>query len=384
MARTLQVGIVGYGIAGIAAAIQLRRLGHSITHFDRNDPPVAVGAGMLLHPPALRQLQQLGVLEAALACGATVRRISAQSVRGRPIMDFGYADLAAGHFGLGIQRKALHRLLSNADAGRDRVRGGCKIASLDAERGYLFDDLGIRHGPYELIVIADGAHSLLRRRMRAAVRYERNPDSAALVGLLDDPDSPAADHLVQYFDVGRHLSVWPVGREFPADPQKCAIAMNVSRAEAAAFRDSGVWRDWVSRLCPDIGRRVNDCVDDSSLHIFTYHDVELRHWAVGRAVVIGDAAHSMSPQLGNGAQLAMEDAAALTTAVDRHDDLFGALHSYGCARKRQLRRYHLASRWLTPLFQSNSRTMAMLRDHVFANTMQLPSAKRFAHALLSY
>jgi len=53
----------------------------------------------------------------------------------------------------------------------------------------------------------------------------------------------------------------------------------------------------------------------------TYRDVELSRYACGRAVVIGDAARSMSPQLGTGAQLAMEDAALLGSAVSQHDDL---------------------------------------------------------------
>jgi 2-polyprenyl-6-methoxyphenol hydroxylase-like FAD-dependent oxidoreductase len=90
----------------------------------------------------------------------------------------------------------------------------------------------------------------------------------------------------------------------------------------------------------------------------------------------------MSPQLGTGAQLAMEDAALLATTIGLHNDLPGALRSYGRTRPQQLRHYHLASRWLTPLFQSDNQMLGMLRDHLIANSMRFSYMKRMAHALL--
>jgi 2-polyprenyl-6-methoxyphenol hydroxylase-like FAD-dependent oxidoreductase len=122
---------------------------------------------------------------------------------------------------------------------------------------------------------------------------------------------------------------------------------------------------------------------NESLYIFTYRDVELSQWFLGRAVIIGDAAHSMSPQLGTGAQLAMADAASLADALKQRDVVSDALQAYTLIRSRQVRRYHRASRLLTPLFQSQGRIAALLRDHLLTKAMQLPFAKRFAHALLS-
>jgi 2-polyprenyl-6-methoxyphenol hydroxylase-like FAD-dependent oxidoreductase len=383
MKRALDVAIVGYGIAGIAAAIRLRRLGHRITHFDRNNPPAAVGAGMLLHPPAIRQLDQLGVMTDAVACGAPVRRICAQTVHGRPLMDFRYGDVLADQFGLGIQRATLHQLLASADGGRNQVCCGRKIISLDPVHGYVMDEQRVRHGQFDLIVVADGANSLLRKWISSRVRYDRCPHSAALVGLLDDPDLIAGDCLQQYFDSGRHISVWPAGCESPDSPPRCSFAINVPRSEAVAFRDTSDWRNLVTRLCPRIGKLVNESVQNTALHIFTYRDVELSQCVVGRAVVIGDAAHSMSPQLGTGAQLAMEDAALLATAVSQHGELSDALHFYALTRPRQLRRYHRASRWLTPLLQSDSRLFTFLRDHLFANAMRIPFVMQHAYALLT-
>jgi 2-polyprenyl-6-methoxyphenol hydroxylase-like FAD-dependent oxidoreductase len=383
MIQPLRIAIVGYGIGGIAAAIQLRRLDHDITHFERSHPPAARGAGMLLHPSALRELKKLGLLDSVMACGAPVRHICAQTVHGQPLMDLGYPGLLASQHGVGIQRGVLHRLLSDADTGRDAVLSGHSITSLDSQRGYLFGDSHDRYGPYDLIVVADGAHSNLREQMPIFARRNQRADSAALVGLLDDPDRLATDRLVQYFDANRHLSVWPVGSDSPGFPARCSVAMNVSLTEAAAFRDQGGWRSQLAHLSPMIGKLLNDGVDNSDLHIFAYRDVELDTCVAGRAVLIGDAAHCMSPQLGVGAQLAMEDASILASMLAEHRDLPVALRAYTRGRPPMLRRYQQASRWLTPLFQTDNRVLASLRDQLMARTIRAPLVQRLAQELLS-
>ena len=382
MSHPLRITIIGYGIGGIAAAIQLRRLGHDITHFERSHPTVAHGAGMLLHPPALRQLRKLGLLEAAMACGAPVRRICAQTGDGRPLMDIDYAELLAGQHGLGIQRGTLHRLLSSADTGRDEVLGRCDIASLDSQQGYLFSD-SQRYGPYALIVVADGAHSKLREQLPIFAHRNLRAQSAALVGLLEDPDGLAADRLAQHFEGNRHASVWPVGSESPGAIPRCSVAMNISLSEAAAFRDSGSWRRHLARLCPTIGKLLSASAENAGFHLYTYRDVELDTYVAGRAVLVGDAAHSMSPQLGVGAQLALEDADVLASTLVGKSDLPAALSDYAQCRPPMLRRYQQASRWLTPLFQTDSHLLASLRDHLMPRMLSAPMVKRLAQELLS-
>jgi FAD-dependent urate hydroxylase len=384
MQRVLDIAIVGYGIAGIAAAIHLRRSGHRIAHFERDDPPLASGGGMVLHPAAVRQLDKLGVSQTAIECGAPVRRIRAQTIQGRSLMDLDYGDVVDGQFGLGIQRGTLHRLLSSADTERARVHSGCNVVSVEPESGYLTEAGDIRHGPFDLIVVADGAHSLLRKRVVGAAVYQDQPaSSAALVGLLDDPQRLSADRLVQYFDSGRHLSIWPAGCAFIGDQFRCGIAVNVSLTEADTVRDEKRWRALLTHLCPGLRALVNDGLGTTSLRIFTYRDVELTRSCAGRVAVIGDAAHSMSPQLGTGAQLAMEDAETLARVVDVHNGVSDALRAFMQIRTPQLRRHRLASRCLTPLFQADNRAIAFFRDHLFANAMNSSSARQMARSLFS-
>ena len=383
MKRPLDVAIVGYGVAGIAAAIYLRRAGHRVTHFERNDPPVAGGAGMLMHPAAMRQLDRLGILAGALECGARVRRICAQNQYGRSLMDFDYGDAIAGQFGLGIQRGALHRLLSHADPGRGQVLAGSKVVSVDTRTGHLGEESGRRHGPFDLVVIADGAHSVLRKQVVGPSHREGGVPSAALVGLFDDPQNVAGECLAQYFVATRHLAIWPVGRASPGEPARCALAISASLAEAEAILDQHQWRALCTRFWPALRTLVNDGTDNASLRAITYREVEVAQSCVGRVVMIGDAAHSMSPQLGTGAQLALEDAAALCAALDRHHDVSPALRAFSQARAPQVRRHHFISRWLTPLFQSDSAMLGFLRNSVFAGMMNSSSARRMAQELFS-
>ena len=109
--------------------------------------------------------------------------------------------------------------------------------------------------------------------------------------------------------------------------------------------------------------------DPQQLTLAAYADVRMQRWHDGRVLAIGDCAHAMSPQLGQGANMALVDAAALADTLGNAGD--EAQHAidwnaifarYGDARRDHLRYYRQASRLLTPLFQSNSHTLAVLRD----------------------
>lgn len=132
-----------------------------------------------------------------------------------------------------------------------------------------------------------------------------------------------------------------------------------------------------------IGKLLDARVENLDFQIYAYRDVELGSYATGRTVLIGDAAHSMSPQLGVGAQLAMEDASILASTIAEKGDLRAALRDYAQSRPRMLSRYQQASRWLTPLFQTENRLLASLRDHVMARTLDAPMVKRLAQELLT-
>jgi 2-polyprenyl-6-methoxyphenol hydroxylase-like FAD-dependent oxidoreductase len=106
-----------------------------------------------------------------------------------------------------------------------------------------------------------------------------------------------------------------------------------------------------------------------------YRDVVLRHPVHGRLVFVGDAAHAMSPQLGQGVNMALLDAEALADALAEHATLVDALAGYAKRRRDHLAVYQRISRWLTPLFQSRRDGLAWWRDVAFHPLSRLPLAR---------
>ncbi|MEO5625874.1 MAG: NAD(P)/FAD-dependent oxidoreductase [Dokdonella sp.] len=380
MNRPLRIAIVGYGLAGIAAAIGLRRLGHTIDHFERRDAVGLDGAGLLLQPPALALLADLGLGECALALGARVSAFGAENLSGKTLTHIRYADHAAGSYALGIQRNHLIACMGDFDSGRERLFLSRRIASIDPERGMLHAVEATICGPYDLIVVADGANSPLRKNFADRVKRDHPYPTAAAVACIDDPQNLAGDRLMQYFDGTRHVAVWPVGRCSADAPPRVNVSINIDLERAQAFCDSGAWRNVAARHCPHLAALLHN---DSGVTpiVYRYRDVAMHRLTAGRAVIIGDAAHSMSPLLGQGARMALLDAATLVQALRRHADLQGALAYFDRTSRANTQRLQTISRWLTPVFQSENHLSASVREVVqFAHHLPFIAAK--ARALL--
>jgi 2-polyprenyl-6-methoxyphenol hydroxylase-like FAD-dependent oxidoreductase len=109
----------------------------------------------------------------------------------------------------------------------------------------------------------------------------------------------------------------------------------------------------------------------------------MRRFHEGRVVTIGDAAHATSPQLGQGTNLALLDAAVLARAVEDEPELERALSRFSRERRAHVRFYGLASRWLTPFFQSGHRWLAPIRDAWFPVLSRFPPLEREMLATLA-
>lgn len=105
----------------------------------------------------------MGLLDAVMRHGARVHRLYGDTPDGRAVMDLRYAGLDRRMFGVGLQRGALFSILADAWPRRaERLHGGHDIVAVDTEQGLLHDRDGSIHGPFDLVVVADGAASGLR------------------------------------------------------------------------------------------------------------------------------------------------------------------------------------------------------------------------------
>lgn len=376
MKSSMHIAIVGYGSAGQALAVALSGDGHRVEVFERVPDPGPVGAGFLLQPTGLSVLWQLGLLDAALEHGAVVRRLYGETTASRKVMDMRYRELHPALFGLGLQRGAIFELLDRAWTEARRLHCGREIVHVDHERGVLRDDHGDEHGPFDLVVVADGSASKLRAEIGEIV-FDRPYPWGAQWCLVPAGDWPWPDELRQrYRHARRMVGMLPVGTR-PGDPiPRLSFFWSLPAAALPdAGRDEARWRAEVAEIWPDAVQRLQTTAVPDGLAQARYRDTVVRRWYRGRAVLVGDAAHSMSPQLGQGVNMALADALALRDALRAASALPEALDAYQRERRRHLDIYHFWSRWLTPLFQSEHDVVAGLRDLLFHPLSRIPGGR---------
>ena len=172
-------------------------------------------------------------------------------------------------------------------------------------------------------------------------------------------------------------------RDYRAGSCSSGPAVNVPISEADHLRVPAVWRRHVAKLCPALVPLLDQPGGTGDLLWYTYRDVALRRYHTGRVVLTGDAAHSMSPQLGLGATMALLDSQALARALQGSTDIASALATFDRTRRISTSRCQRVSRWVTPIFQSENRAAAVLRDWAFYPASRLPYLKSSMLQMLS-
>ena len=379
MQAPLRIAIVGYGAAGQAVALFLSAQGHALSVFEQAATPGPVGAGFLLQPTGLGVLSRLGLHEGALAQGQRIERLHGENRRGRRVMDMRYADHAPACFGLGLTRGSLFTLLRDAYDDAGRIHTGVCIEAVADDGVHLRDSNGGMHGPFDLIVVADGAHSRLRRHLpQAQRRREAVYPWGAMWCLLPAGDWPHGNELRQrYAGTREMIGLLPVGRRADRDGDWLTFFFSLPGEQVDGFDDAALerLRERVAELWPEASPLLDGIDTPGQLHRARYRDVALRHPVHGRVVFVGDAAHAMSPQLGQGVNMALLDAQALADALAAHVTPEAALLDYARQRRNHLAVYQRISRWLTPLFQSDRNGLAWWRDLAFHPLSRLPLAR---------
>ena len=360
MTKPLRIAIVGAGIGGLAAVTLLARDGHRVTLFERFATPRPLGSGLVVQPVGLAVLDRLDVGAEARALGTPIHRMLGHA-GARTVLDARYP---MGQAGLAMHRASLFHCLWQASlaAGVAPVTGHQATGVLEgADDIHLVTDQG-QYGPFDLVIDASGTGSCL-----SPLQARPLPFGAVWAQVPWPATDLPRDVLRQrYFRASRMAGILPIGR-LPDDPApRAAVFWSLSTAELDLWptRDLADWKAEVAAFWPQTGPFLDQITDKAQLTPARYSHGSLRRPYRGRLIHIGDAAHRASPQLGQGANMALLDALSLAIAL-RHP-LEKALVQHSRGRRWHLGLYQAASAAFTPQYQSHSRILPLLRDHVLS------------------
>jgi len=368
----LRIAIIGAGLCGLATAGFLARAGHRVEVLERTVEPRPMGAGLLLQPPGAAVLDQLGALDQVARDAARITRLYSRSASGGTLLDLDYADLAPGLHGLGLTRPAIWAaLMDAAHRAGARLLPGVPVATVDPA-GVLTLESGERRAA-DLIVVAAGTHTALRIGGTA----RPYPWGCLWTTVRLPPDWPRDVLLQRCLGTRFMAGILPTGTV--AGSPVGALYWSIRNDAVAACRAAPIatWRDGVTRVWPEAGPLLRG-LTHADLEHARYRDIHADPPFTGRMVVVGDAAHGTSPQLGQGTTQALRDAAALAEALSADADLPAQLTAYWSARKRRIGYYRLASRALTPAFQSAIPGLGPARDLLAGPIGRIPFVKRQA------
>ena len=329
--------IVGGGIAGMCAAIELRKRGTQVDLVELDPHWRVYGAGITLSGPTLRAFTEIGVIDAIMergwcADGADICTADGHKVGELPTPRVGRPDVPGGG---GILRPMLARILRHHTlASGAAVRCGTTFSVIEPDGdGVRVSFTDGREERYDLVLGADGLQSTLRDKLfpdAPRPRYTGQGSWRAVV-----PRPPEITRAAIFMGPTIKAGVNPISKEemylFVTEPR-----------ETAEFIDEQHWPEVLRGLLAPFGGavgQIRDGLNPQSRIVYRPFFAVLvpPPWHRGRVVLIGDAAHATTPHLASGAGIGIEDAIVLAQELDRADDIETALTAFTTRRYERCR-----------------------------------------------
>ena len=326
--------IIGGGIGGLSAALALGRVGIRCDVFEQAEELREVGAGLTVWANAIRALEQLGVArQRVLSFGSRVDRFQARSRNGQTLSGSSFA---------GLERKlgvpvcvVVHRadLLRELADGLEKSHTHCGARCVSIENnanGVLARFEDGREAKGDFLVGADGLHSIIRTQLHgpAMPRYAGYTCWRGVANLkVEDPPlglsfetwGPGARFSVHHCGPGRLF--WYATRNLP---EAGVDSLAGRKADVHA-----IFRTWHEPI-PEV-------IEATSAAAILRNDIVDRiprvNWGRGRVTLLGDAAHPTTPNLGQGACQAIEDAIYLAASLVESRQVETALRNYEQGRQ---------------------------------------------------
>jgi 2-polyprenyl-6-methoxyphenol hydroxylase-like FAD-dependent oxidoreductase len=327
----VRVLIVGGGIGGLTLAIALRQRGLDAAIFERAPALEVAGAGIALWPNALRALRTIGLDGEVIAAGARRERGALKDQDGTLLVqsDHRFLERETGAPIVALHRADLQSILLGAlPAGV--VRLGARFTGFDQNTPAVkarFAEAPSDEG--DVLIGADGVHSAVRASLRPEITA-RYAGYVAWRGVVDDVDPSDVAMTTESWGPGSRFGMVPIGRRriywFATANGPAGVRRTPDERRAELLKRFGDWhppvRDLIERTPAD--QLLQNDIEDL---------VPFRGWSRGRVGLVGDAAHATTPNLGQGACMAIEGAVVLADRLAKGGSIAAALESYEADRR---------------------------------------------------
>lgn len=327
--------IIGGGIAGLTTALALQRRNIDFMVFEAVPEIKAVGAGISLAGNAMRALKKLGVDEEVKRNGHLISSMIIEDDKGKRIsvMDAEKLSREHGLVNVAIHRADLHQVLLNAIDSSKIVTGKKAVDFNEEPEGItiFFDDGSLEQG--SAAIIADGIHSGIRKKLLPGVS-PRYSGYTCWRGVVENRWS-IEHHAVEtwgpngrfgYVPIGNNKIYWFACKNAPVKDEMMSlfrVAELVDNFKRYAHPIPEILRD-----TPDSDLIWSDIVDLKPISQYAYN----------RILLLGDAAHATTPNLGQGACMAMEDALFVAELIDNQSESIA--HAFKLFEQKRVPRVH--------------------------------------------
>lgn len=312
----MEIAIIGAGMGGLTTGIALKKFGHRVTIYEQAEQILPVGAAISLWSNGVKCLNYLGLTEQVTKLGGQMNDLAyIDGLNGEVMTQFSLAPLIeeVGQRPYPVSRAELQNMLMD-EFGRQDIQLGKKMVSIEDKGQHV--EIGFQDGSTasaELLIGADGTHSMTRQYVLGKQVERRYAGYVNWNGLIEiSEDLAPAQQWTTFVGEGKRASLMPVAehRFYFFFDVPLPVGLENQRSEYKTLL-----KQYFSGWCPQVQRLI-DSIDEQKTNRVEIHDIEpFTQFYKGRVVILGDAAHSTTPDIGQGGCQAMEDAVYLARAL---------------------------------------------------------------------